>query len=144
MEYKDVNILVVDDDRVDVLAVTDALTERKIGNKIYVASDGVQALAMLRGEEGVEHVEWPVITLLDLRMPRMNGVEFLKEVRSDPVLQRSIIFVLTTSEDDRDIIAAYDHHVAGYLVKSAVGQDFMGLLALLEDFKLVVQFPLRA
>jgi len=143
MEYRDVNILVVDDDRVDVLAVTEALAERKIGNKIYVASDGVQALAMLRGDEGAEYVEWPVITLLDLRMPRMNGVEFLKEVRSDPVLQRSIIFVLTTSEDDRDITTAYDHHVAGYLVKSAVGQDFIRLLSLLEDFKLVVQFPCK-
>src|SRR5262245_54308276 len=102
MEYNTVNFLLVDDDRIDVLALKRALEMNKIANPVYVASDGVQALRMLRGEVGEQRVPWPYIILLDLNMPRMNGLEFLKELRSDPLLHRTVVFVLTTSKDDQD------------------------------------------
>ncbi len=141
--YEDVSILVVDDDRVDVMAIRGALEEHRIGNPIYVASDGVNALAMLRGEEGREPIPWPYIILLDLNMPRMNGLEFLKAIRSDERFRHSIVFVLTTSNDDQDKTAAYNFNIAGYVLKSEVGKDFMKLISLLKDFKFVVQFPIE-
>lgn len=142
MEYKNVNILLVDDDQVDVLAVKGALEENNIANPVYVASDGVKALEMLRGTKGNERVPDPYLILLDLNMPRMNGIEFLKELRGDPKLHSNIVFVLTTSNDDRDKVSAYQYNVAGYVVKSEVGEDFMHLISLLEDFKVLVQFPI--
>jgi CheY-like chemotaxis protein len=142
MDYKNVNILLVDDDRVDVLAIKAALEENKIANPVYVASDGIQALDMLRGTNGHERLADPYLILLDLNMPRMNGIEFLHALRDDSILQSSIVFVLTTSNDDRDRISAYKHNIAGYVVKSEVGQDFVNLIRLLQDFRLVVQFPL--
>lgn len=141
MQYKNLNILVIDDDRVDILAIQSALQEKNIANPVYVAQDGAKALDMLRGQNGEERIPRPYLILLDLNMPRMNGIEFLQALRADEELHQSIVFVLTTSRDDRDKTAAYDHHIAGYLVKSEVGADFMRLVSLLEDFKLIVQFP---
>lgn len=144
MEYKNVNILLVDDDQVDVLAIKSALEENNIANPVYVASDGVKGLEMLRGKHGSARIPEPYLILLDLNMPRMNGIEFLKELRGDTKLQSDIVFVLTTSNDERDKISAYKYNVAGYVVKSQVGEGFMHLISLLEDFKVVVQFPVKA
>jgi CheY-like chemotaxis protein len=143
MTYKNVNILLVDDDRVDVLAVKTALEENSIANPVIVAEDGVKALELLRSrrDDRSSPLPQPYLILLDLNMPRMNGIEFLKTIRSDPALRSSIVFVLTTSNDDRDRVAAYELNVAGYVVKSEVGKDFINLIRLLEDYKIVVQFP---
>lgn len=143
MQYKDVNILLVDDDKVDVLAVRDALESSKIANPVRVASDGVEALEILRGENGRQRLEYPYVVLLDLNMPRMNGIEFLKELRADERIQGTVVFVLTTSSADTDMIAAYKHHIAGYMVKSEVGRDFIHLIQLLKDFQISVRFPER-
>src|SRR5262245_50977634 len=115
MSYKNVSILLVDDDRVDVLAVKTALEENNIANPVYVAEDGVKALELLRARGGPQDapIPQPFLILLDLNMPRMNGIEFLKSLRSDPALRSSIVFVLTTSNDDRDRVAAYELNVAG-------------------------------
>lgn len=141
MQYKNVSILIIDDDRVDVVSVKGALEENGIANPVYVASDGLKALELLRGQNENEKISEPFLILLDLNMPRMNGMEFLQALRSDEHLKKSIVFVLTTSDDDRDKVAAYNFNVAGYIVKSNVGQDFIKLINLLHDFKLVVQFP---
>lgn len=143
MNYKNVNILLVDDDRVDVLAVKEALEEANIANPVYVAEDGVKALEVLRGSSKDDHIPMPYLILLDLNMPRMSGIEFLKELRADPKLRSSIVFVLTTSNDDRDRVAAYSFNIAGYVVKSQLGKDFINLIRLLEDYKITVQFPLE-
>lgn len=139
--YKDVNILLVDDDHVDVMAIKGALEQQKIANPIAVARDGVEALEVLRGTKHRPMLAPPHLVLLDLNMPRMNGIEFLNELRTDKQLRRTIVFVLTTSNDDRDKVAAYDHNVAGYVLKSEVGENFIDLVKLLQDYKLVVQFP---
>lgn len=139
--YQDVTILIVDDDQVDLRAVRRGLTKNKIANPVREASDGQQALDMLRGVNGQVRVPRPYLILLDLNMPRMNGIRFLEEIRRDPELTDSIVFVLTTSNADQDRIDSYKHHVAGYIVKSDAGMEFLKLIQLLERFVLVVQFP---
>ena len=141
MTNNDVTILLIEDDEVDVRAVKRSLKQQKIINPIVVASDGLEALELLRGSNGKASLPEPYLILLDLNMPRMNGIEFLHEVREDPALHHNIIFVLTTSNADEDRVAAYEHHVAGYVLKSNTGQDFLRVGQLVEQFFLSVRFP---
>jgi len=135
-----VTILIVDDDQVEIRAVTRALRKHRIDNPINDAANGVEALSLLRGTNGVKAMAWPYIILLDLNMPRMGGLEFLEQVRSDESLQSTVIFVLTTSDDDRDKAEAYEQHIAGYIVKSNAGNDFINLVSMIEKFVLTVSF----
>ena len=135
-----VNILLVEDNSVDAEAIERAFGEAKIANPIYVAHDGIDGLALLRGE-GVPPIPRPYLILLDLNMPRMNGFEFLTQLREDEQLKTSIVFVLTSSDDDRDKAAAYDKQIAGYMVKSRAGEDFVDLIQLLDHYWRIVEFP---
>ena len=136
-----INILLVEDNDVDIKAVERAFRAKKISNPIHIAHDGLEALDALRGTNGKQQLLQPYIVLLDLNMPRMGGLEFLAEIRDDAILKRSIVFVLTTSEDDRDKAAAYDKQVAGYLSKHDAGGDFLNVIQLLEQFQVSVHFP---
>lgn len=136
-----VNILLVEDDEVDVEAIKRAFRISKIGNPLVIVKDGLEALQALRGEGEFEPLPRPNMVLLDLNMPRMNGVEFLTELRKDPDIKDTIVIVLTTSDDDEDKINAYDKNVAGYLVKSRIGKDFTHLVDLLNIYWCVVEFP---
>lgn len=136
-----INILLVEDNSVDIKAIERAFRARKISNPIHVAYNGLEALDILRGTNGKPQLHQPYIILLDLNMPRMSGLEFLAEIRDDAVLKRSIVFVLTTSEDDRDKTAAYDKQVAGYLSKYDAGGEFLNVIQLLEQFQVSVHFP---
>ena len=137
----EVTILLVDDDDVDVESIRRALKKAKIANPVVVAHDGVDALDALRGTGGRERVASPYVVLLDLNMPRMSGLEFLDEIREDTALRRAVVFVLTTSNAERDRAAAYDRLIAGYMVKSRVGQDFLDLLSMLGAYWKVVELP---
>ncbi len=139
--YKDVSILIVDDDQVDVRAIKRGLEKQKIANPVFTACDGVEALQMLRGENGHEKLPRPYLIMLDLNMPRMNGIEFLQALRVDPELTDSIVFVLTTSSSEEDQTAAYKEHVAGYLLKSEAGENFLKVVKMIETFVVVVRFP---
>ena len=141
MSHDAVNILLVEDDAVDVMAVKRGLEQNHIANPVTVAEDGLVALDILRGENGRKRLEKPYLILLDLNMPRMNGREFLEEIRSDPDLHDSIVFVLTTSSDERDIVAAYEKHVAGYITKKTAGEDFKEVVTLLGIYRMLVVFP---
>ena len=79
--------------------------------------------------------------LIDINMPRMNGLEFLRELRSDPQLSKSVAFILTTSSDDRDVAAAYELNVAGYIVKDRVGEEFINLVSTLDGYWKIVDLP---
>ena len=136
----EISILLVEDDEVDVKAVKRALRDLKIANPVWRASDGIEALEMLRGE-GRESVPRPYLILLDLNMPRMGGLEFLAELRRDTQLQRSIVFVMTTSADEEDRFRAYDQHVAGYVLKHSAARSFLDALTMLEHYWRVVEFP---
>ena len=140
-EPEKVNILLVEDDEVDAMAVQRAFSKHGIENPITVACDGVEALEYLRGENGKARFPRPYLILLDLNMPRMNGIEFLQELRSDPKLRSSLVYVLTTSDDDRDKTAAYNNVVAGYILKSEVGRDFLPLVGMIEKVSIAIHFP---
>jgi CheY-like chemotaxis protein len=141
MSQRTVTVLLVDDDDVDVQAVRRAFRRAKIANPVEVARDGLEALAMLRGEGGRPPFPRPYIVILDLNMPRMDGIEFLTEVRKDPDHHDAVIFVLTTSKADEDRAASYDKNVAGYIVKSDVGEGFLNVINLLDCYWRVVLLP---
>ena len=138
---KTLQILLVEDDDIDAEAVKRALTKQRIANPVVRAKDGIGAIERLRGQDSSPPLERPFLILLDLNMPRMNGIEFLKELRSDEDLHDSIVFVLTTSDADRDKVAAYEQHVAGYIVKSQAGEDFISVMGLVEHYWRYVEFP---
>jgi len=137
----EVNILLVEDDEVDVKAFKRALRDLKIVNRLTVAADGVDALKKLRGENGVEALKRPYVILLDLDMPRMGGLDFLDELRSDPELSRSVVFVMTVSLDEEDRFRAYDRHVAGYILKNNAGPTFLDAIAMLAHYWRLIEFP---
>ena len=136
-----VQILLVEDDEIDQMAVRRAFRRSQIDNDIVIAGDGLEALEILRGEHEEKTIDGPFIILLDLNMPRMGGLEFLEEVRKDDQLGRCVVFVLTTSDDEGDIAAAYGANVAGYIVKSRVGESFKDLVGVLDPFWKLVQLP---
>lgn len=136
-----VNILLAEDDDIDVRVVKRSFEKQALEHPIVVARDGVEALSLLRGENGNPPLEQPLMILLDLNMPRMGGLEFLKELRQDPELAKTIVFVLTTSNDDRDRVAAYESNVAGYLLKTDAGPDMEKHVPMLKRFLQSVRFP---
>src|ERR1041384_4744946 len=107
MEDKVFNIMLIDDDQVDVMNVQRAFKKNNITNPLYVANNGIEALDLLRGTEGREKImPTPRIILLDINMPKMNGIEFLRELRKDDDHKSASVFVLTTSNDDKDRMEA--------------------------------------
>ena len=141
MPENPITILLIDDDDVDVRIIKRALNKELINNRLVVACDGVEALEILRGNDETPPLQQPALILLDLNMPRMGGLEFLQELRGDRRLAKSIVFVLTTSNDERDRDAAYNCNVAGYLLKSEAGRDLMNHFPLFERYLMSVQFP---
>ena len=138
MNPKLLNILLVEDDEVDVMNVRRAFKANDIANPLFVVGNGVEALEKLRsGELPAERR----LVLLDLNMPRMNGIEFLVELRRDPELAATTVVVLTTSNNDRDRVQAYDLNVAGYLVKPVTFADFAELMATLNKYWTLVEMP---
>lgn len=130
-----VNILLVDDDDVDCMSVRNAFKKNNIMNPLFIAHDGIDALDMLKGSNGLEKISpTPRIILLDINMPRMNGLEFLKEIRQDPELQNISVFVMTTSNSDSDKIEAYQYNVAGYIVKPLSPEKFVTAVSTLNNF----------
>jgi CheY-like chemotaxis protein len=134
VEPKLLHILLVDDDAVDVMNVQRAFKRNNILNPLYVASDGLEALSLLRGEGDATIPEDRRLVLLDLNMPRMNGLEFLREVREDPELRALTVVVLTTSDDERDKIEAFNLNVAGYILKPITFGAFVEAMSALNKY----------
>jgi len=134
-------LLVIEDDDVAAEGIERSLKKHGITCPILFAENGLRGLELLR-ELGVgRSPHLPVIALLDLNMPRMNGFEFLQEVRADPALTSLVVFVLTTSDVEMDRARAYQEHIAGYMVKSAVGPQFSRLARLLDEYAQAVVLP---
>lgn len=135
---KTVSLLIVDDDDIDAMALKRALHKLKLLNPLYRARDGIEAMELLRSGQ----LPKPYIILLDINMPRMNGLEFLEALRADPELTPTVVFILTTSKSDEDIMAAYREHVAGYLLKQRMDSDFMQVISLLDHYWRIIELPL--
>lgn len=133
-----IGILLVEDDQVDVMNVRRAFEKNRITNTLWVARDGVEALEMLeRGDVPNERL----LVLLDLNMPRMNGIELLREIRSRDTLRHLPVVVLTTSDDERDRIDAYNLNVAGYILKPVTFFNFVEAMATLNKYWTLVELP---
>lgn len=136
-----VKVLLVEDDDVDSYAVQRAFQKLNIDNVITTASDGYEALNILRGEGGYDQLTQPYVILLDINMPRMNGLEFLHTLRRDVELKSSVVFVLTTSDNQEDMLAAYGEQAAGYFLKKNVGQEFLTLPELMNTYWRMAVWP---
>ncbi|AIF53502.1 response regulator [Pelosinus sp. UFO1] len=134
MTSKELHLLLVEDDAVDILNVQRSFRKMNLLNPMHVAYDGLEALALLRGTETAPPIPFPTLILLDINMPRMNGLEFLRELRSDQRLQHLSVVVFTTSDEEKDIIEAYNFHVAGYILKPVVPEKFFEVMIAIEKY----------
>jgi CheY-like chemotaxis protein len=125
------NIVVVDDDEIDVMNVRRAFEKANIGSDVFVASDGVEGLELLRS--GSVPLQRRLV-LLDVNMPRMNGLEFLRELRADPELAATPVVVFSTSNDERDVNEAYRLHVAGYMLKPVSFEKVIELMRAVDRY----------
>ena len=140
--WKMVNILLVEDDDVDVMNVQRAFKKNNIANPLHVAGNGLEALAMLRGDGKLAPLPKDRrLILLDLNMPKMGGIEFLRELRADPELRATPVVVLTTSNDDKDRVEAYNLNVAGYILKPVTLTSFIETMATLNKYWMLSEFP---
>ena len=143
MEHRPLNILLVEDDELDVMNVQRAFKKNNIMNPLFVAGNGIEALEMLRGPDG-QTAAIPAIRriiLLDLNMPKMGGIEFLRELRADPKLAMITVIVLTTSDEERDKVDAYKLNVAGYILKPVTLTAFIEIMATLNKYWTVSELP---
>jgi len=138
MAERALNILLVEDDEVDVMNVQRAFERNHLTNALYVAGNGLEALELLRGKTIPRERR---LILLDLNMPKMNGIEFLEALRADPDLAKTPVVVLTTSNDDQDKIDAYNFNVAGYLLKPVTFSSFCERMATLDKYWALVEMP---
>jgi len=136
-----INILLVEDDEVDIMNVQRAFKKNNIRNPLHVTRNGLEALEVLRSPEHDLHVASPRIILLDINMPKMGGIEFLTEIRKDPVLKAISVFMMTTSNEECDKIAAYDLNVAGYVLKPLSFEGFSSAVAILSHYWQLCEMP---
>jgi CheY-like chemotaxis protein len=130
MLNRDETILLIEDDRVDIMTVQRALMKNSISNPLHIARTGLEALNMLRGEGGYEKMTPPpALILLDLNLPKMSGIEFLHELRGDPELKDQRIIVLTSSNEPKDRAAAFEYDVDDYIVKPHSFAEFTRAMA---------------
>lgn len=138
-----INILLVEDDEVDVMNVRRAFKKGGISSPLFTASNGLEALEMLKGQRGQRPVV-PLdrrLILLDLNMPKMGGIEFLQILRADSDLKSTPVVVLTTSGEDCDRVQAYDLNVAGYLLKPVSFEPFVQTMTALNHYWSLCEMP---
>lgn len=137
MRIADKPILLVEDDQVDVMTVRRALQEIHVTNQVLNSENGEEALKFLR-DPGNER---PCIILLDLNMPIMNGIEFLRVIKQDELLKRIPVVVLTTSEEQPDKLKSFDLGVAGYMAKPVDYHQFVELMRTLDAYWTISEVP---
>jgi len=139
-----INILLVEDDEVDITNVQRAFKKNSIKNPLHVTRNGLEALEVLRGEHPSITIPTPRIILLDINMPKMGGIEFLRELRKHPELKATSVFMMTTSNEESDKIAAYDLNVAGYVLKPLSFEGFSTAVAILNHYWHLCEMPAHA
>ena len=137
-----IEILLVEDSPDDADLTTDALRDARVRNRVTLVEDGVEAMAYLRRQGCYSEAPRPDLILLDLNLPRKNGREVLAEIKQDPLLRRIPVVVMTSSDDEKDILAAYDLHVNCYITKPVDLDQFIKVVKSIEHFWLcVVKLP---
>ena len=139
---KIIDVLLVEDDPGDVLMTREAFEEHKVGNRLNVVSDGVDALAYLRKEEPYQGAVRPDLILLDLNLPRRDGREVLAEIKNDSSLRQIPVVVLTTSQADEDVLRSYQLHANAYVTKPVDFDRFVRVVKQIDEFFIsVVRLP---
>jgi len=137
-----IEILLVEDSPGDVTLTIEALRDAKVANNLHVARDGEEALRFLRQEGEFADKPRPDLVLLDLNMPRKDGREVLADMKADPVFKRIPVVVLTTSQSEDDVAAAYNLSANCYVAKPVDLDQFLGVVRAIDDFWLsLVKLP---
>ena len=134
LDHRTIEILLVEDNPGDALLTLEALKDAKISNRIQIARDGVEALAILRREGPHAGAARPDLILLDLNLPKMDGRELLREIKADTSLRRIPVVVLTTSSAEEDIISSYDLHANCYITKPVDLEQFTRVTRAIDEF----------
>lgn len=129
-----IEILLVEDSPDDADLTIDALRDGRVRNRITHLEDGVEALAFLRREGKYADAPRPDLILLDLNLPRLSGREVLAAVKQDPDLRRIPVVIMTSSDDEKDILAAYNLYVNCYVTKPVDLDQFIGVVKSIENF----------
>lgn len=130
-------ILLVEDDEIDVMTVKRALKEIKVSNPVVVAGNGEEALEYLNNCK----YDKPYIILLDINMPRMNGIEFLRISKQESNIRKIPVIVLTTSKEEQDIVESYDLGVSGYMIKPVDYGQFVDTLRAIDMYWKLCKLP---
>lgn len=139
---QNVKILLIEDSDGDILLITQALKKAQVTNGVTVIKDGDKALQFLRKEGDYPDVETPDLILLDINLPRVDGIEVLAEIKNDPLLMSIPVVMLTTSESEKDILNSYNNHANCYIVKPVNFQKFIDVVLLIKEFWIsIVKLP---
>jgi len=142
MSSKQINLLHIEDDTIDRMVIERTLKKIEGIGVIHNANNGEEALDLLKGENGKEKLSpFPQIILLDINMPRMNGLEFLQALRSEEQLKHLVVYMVTTSNDEFDVRGAYEYNVSGYILKPVDISHFEKTFKILTDFWRLCEFP---
>lgn len=141
MTAHSVSFLLVEDNDLDAEKIERSFADLKITNPLIRARDGLEALSLLRGDHEQTELHRPLIILLDLNMPRMNGIEFLEELRRDERLADLSVYVFTTSDHQLDVQAAHRYNVSGYIVKPVKRAQMIEALGTLNLYWDLCEFP---
>lgn len=137
---KPAEILMVDDDDLDFELFQRTMRKERIANPLHHARNGVEALDMLRARIS-DGNSAPLVVLMDINMPMMSGIECLRAIRGDEQLKSTVVFIMTTSDNDRDMLEAHKLNVAGYLVKNDLGTGFLEGIVMLESYWTLAELP---
>lgn len=141
---RQIEVLLVEDDPGDVMMTREAFNDYKLHNELHVVSDGAEAMAFLRQEGEYAGRPRPDLVLLDLNLPRMDGRQVLEAIKSDPELASIPVVVLTTSENEDDVLRSYSLHANAYVTKPVDFQRFIEVVRQIDDFFVtVVRLPRR-
>ena len=131
-------ILLVEDNPADARLTAEGLKRAKVLNRLHVVEDGVAALDFLYRRPPHQNAPRPDLILLDLNLPKMDGRQVLVEIKHDPALAHIPVVILTTSEADRDVLAAYEMHASCYVVKPVGLNEFVTIVKSIENFWLAI------
>lgn len=142
MNMRPINILLVEDNEGDILLTAEALEEVNITNNLYAVRDGEQALDFLERNPPFANEQLPDLILLDINLPRKNGIEVLKHIKNTRVLRHIPVIILTTSSSESDISRSYDNYANCYITKPSDISDFTHIMKVIEDFWMrIVKLP---
>ena len=131
---KPAHVLLVEDNEGDIVLTLEAFEESKIKTELSVARNGQEALDFLHKDGEFKKAKRPDIILLDINIPKINGLEVLKQIKTDPALKKIPVIMLTTSSHQKDIDKAYENHANSYVTKPLEMTNFLHAILKIEEF----------